>query len=696
MTLPINSLIQERYKIIKILGHGGMGSVYMAMDENIQIPVAIKENLVLTENHLAQFKKEAVILASLRHPNLPRVSDYFDLSGQGQYLVMDYIDGEDLRERIEREEKLPEKDVIIIGLMMCDALMYLHNLSPKVIHRDIKPGNIRITPEGNVILVDFGLVKVFDINQQTATGARAMTPGYSPPEQYGSGPTDERSDIYSLGATLYAALTGIIPEESLNRLSGKEKLTPIKKYRSSISESLDKIIQKALEIEPENRYQTAEDFYMALLAEGNFLLSSNSIGLVTPPPSEKSNTSIKTAISQPLIRSFQLNNEPKKQKSTINLWLLGILIPLLVILIYALTQNKNFLAPLINETSGISTSESDIMMTQKSETPSVKNSITPSLVEVENSEQLPVLQLTPDQAQFLGGGSGFIAYASNFQESVMQIWMMDVGGKNKIKLTHLPDGACQPDWSPDGNKIVFISPCTAKKETYEGARLFVLDLSSNDEIKPVPIPLDPSGDFDPVWSPDGNQIAFSSFRPGNHPITKDKMLHIYTYDLNSDTLKEITDSRWKDRGPAWSNDGSKITFTRKIADNEIWVIDLMSFEEFSFAAKSNIDFLYPHWSLNNNIIFFTHQNKYSGSLPYIVGKRIEDAGVNIEFRIPPSGQKSFSPSVDSVVSPDGQWFVFESWPDGVNHDLYIATINGANLTQLTFEESFEFGPDWRP
>lgn len=695
MPLEIDSFIQERYRIKKILGHGGMGSVYMAIDENIHIPVAIKENLVLSENYSTQFKKEAVILAGLRHPNLPRVSDYFYLPAQGQYLVMDFIDGEDLRERIEREEKLPEKDVIIIGLMICDALMYLHNLSPKVIHRDIKPGNIRITPEGNVILVDFGLVKVFDIDQQTATGARAMTPGYSPPEQYGRGPTDERSDIYSLGATLYAALTGMIPEESLNRMAGKEKLTSIKKYRSTISESLEKIIKTALEIDPENRFQTAEEFYMALLAEGNFLLSSKNIGLITPPPSSHPSTSIKTGVSQPLIKSFYVD-KPKIKKSNKKIWLLSLLALSMVVVLLLINRNKNLIDFLFLQSKNNQNNESEQIANQDTSTPTSNNLSTPVFEGTENSDQVPISISTPEKPNFLGGGSGFIAYSSNFQDDVMQIWMMDVEGKNIIKLTNLTDGACQPDWSPDGNKIVFISPCTTKKETYEGARIFVLDMASNNEISPLSIPLDPSGDFDPVWSPDGNQIAFSSFRPGNHPTTKERMIHIYAFNLTTNSLSELTNSRWRDRAPTWSTDGSKISFIRKIAVSEIWVFDFNSPEPYSFAAKSNIDFLYPHWSLNDQIIFFTHQNNSAGSLPYFVGKRIEDAGVNIEFRIPPIGQQSFSPSVDSAVSPDGEWFVFESWPDGVNHDLYIATINGANLAQLTTESSFDFSPAWRP
>ncbi len=302
MAINPNTLLNKRYTIESVLGHGGMSSVYRAYDENIGVPVAVKENLVLTEDYSKQFQREATILATLRHPNLPRVSDYFFIPAQGQYLVMDFIEGEDLRERIERIEQLPPQEVILIGSAICDALIYLHQRTPPVIHRDIKPGNIKITPEGHVVLVDFGLVKLLEGNQQTTTGARAMTPGYSPPEQYGTGHTDERSDIYSLGATLYAALTGIIPEDGLSRLTGKSKLTSLKKKRHDVPSELAFVIEKALAIEPEKRYQNAEDFRKALLKAGNLTTAPVEAGLVSPPPEDIIDKSIiHTGISQPVI-----------------------------------------------------------------------------------------------------------------------------------------------------------------------------------------------------------------------------------------------------------------------------------------------------------------------------------------------------------------------------------------------------------
>src|SRR5512139_2773429 len=115
MLLQRGALLNNRYRIIEILGQGGMGSVYRAIDENLGVEVAVKDNLFTTEEYARQFRREAVILANLRHSNLPRVTDHFVITGKGQYLVMDYIEGEDVRQRMERMGTLPEEDVIVIG-----------------------------------------------------------------------------------------------------------------------------------------------------------------------------------------------------------------------------------------------------------------------------------------------------------------------------------------------------------------------------------------------------------------------------------------------------------------------------------------------------------------------------------------------------------------------------------------------------
>ena len=229
MTLERGTLLHKRYRIVEILGQGGMGSVYRAVDENLGVDVAVKENLFTTDEYARQFRLEAVILASLRHPNLPRVSDHFAVGDQGQYLIMDFIEGEDLRQRMERMGTVTEDDAVMVGAAMCDALSYLHTRKPSILHRDIKPGNVKITSDGNIYLVDFGLAKLVQGTQATTTGARAMTPGYSPPEQYGTARTDPRTDVYSLGATLYAALTGMIPEDGLARAMDNAQLTPLRK-----------------------------------------------------------------------------------------------------------------------------------------------------------------------------------------------------------------------------------------------------------------------------------------------------------------------------------------------------------------------------------------------------------------------------------------------------------------------------------
>ena len=132
MTLERGALLHNRYRVLEILGQGGMGSIYRAVDDNLGVEVAVKENLFTTEEYARQFRREAIILASLRHPNLPRVSDHFVIEDQGQYLIMDYIEGEDLRERMDRIGILSEAEVIVIGVAICEALAYMHSQKPPV------------------------------------------------------------------------------------------------------------------------------------------------------------------------------------------------------------------------------------------------------------------------------------------------------------------------------------------------------------------------------------------------------------------------------------------------------------------------------------------------------------------------------------------------------------------------------------
>ncbi|RMF47191.1 MAG: serine/threonine protein kinase, partial [Anaerolineae bacterium] len=284
MTLERGALINKRYRIVEILGQGGMGAVYRAVDENLGVEVAVKENLFTTDEYARQFRREAVILANLRHPNLPRVTDHFEIPDQGQYLIMDFIEGEDLRQSMDREGQLPEAEVIILGMAICEALTYLHNSNPKIVHRDIKPGNVKITPDGRVFLVDFGLAKIVQSGQATTTGARAMTPGYSPPEQYGTARTDHRSDIYSLGATLYAALCGALPEDGLSRAMDQATLTPVRKHNPNVSRRLAAALEKALAVQPDDRFQTADEFRIALLNASRATRKLTGPLVVAPPP----------------------------------------------------------------------------------------------------------------------------------------------------------------------------------------------------------------------------------------------------------------------------------------------------------------------------------------------------------------------------------------------------------------------------
>ena len=261
MTLASGQIIHNRYRIARLVGQGGFGAVYRAWDMALKQPVALKENTSGGGDTQRQFEREARLLAGLRHPNLPRVIDHFILPGQGQYLVMDFVEGKSLAALLrERGAPFEEADAVKWVRQVSDALTYLHTRTPPIIHRDIKPDNIILTNDGRAMLVDFGISKIFDESKGTTTGAQAVTHGYSPLEQYGRGKTDARSDIYSLGATLYTLLTGLVPPDAPDLVNGLETLRPPRQANPALSESTSAAIVAAMTPSISQRINSAAGF----------------------------------------------------------------------------------------------------------------------------------------------------------------------------------------------------------------------------------------------------------------------------------------------------------------------------------------------------------------------------------------------------------------------------------------------------
>lgn len=265
MFLTQGQVLANRYRIVKLLGKGGYGAVYRAWDITLHQPCALKQNLATSYESQRQFEREAIILAGLRHPGLPRVTDHFVIPDQGQFLIMDFINGRDL-EKILMSDPGTQIEAQVVDWInqVCLALQYLHNHHPPVIHRDVKPQNIIITEENQAILVDFGIFKLYDPLLSTTAGARGVTSGFSPPEQYGKGKTDARSDIYSIGATLYFSLTRHYPPDAIERVVGHDKLVPPRVLDSSISDTVQSAILIAMEIDPQARYASIAEFINSL------------------------------------------------------------------------------------------------------------------------------------------------------------------------------------------------------------------------------------------------------------------------------------------------------------------------------------------------------------------------------------------------------------------------------------------------
>ena len=249
-----------------------MGAVYLAHDQRLDSPVALKETRFTDQRMSKAFEREARLLARLRHPALPRVSDHF-IEENGQFLIMEYIPGEDLAETLKRRAApFSYEDVTRWADQLLDALEYLHSQEPPIVHRDIKPQNLKLTERGQIILLDFGLAKGMPLHMTRVTSSGSIygyTPSYAPMEQIQGAGTDPRSDLYSLGATLYHFLTGATPMDALTRaaavLEGQpDPLRAAIEENSQGASAVAAVIQKALALSRNHRHASATEMRRAI------------------------------------------------------------------------------------------------------------------------------------------------------------------------------------------------------------------------------------------------------------------------------------------------------------------------------------------------------------------------------------------------------------------------------------------------
>jgi serine/threonine protein kinase len=269
--LAPGTVLQDRYRIVRQLGRGGMGAVYEAEDQRLGTTVALKETLSSETSMRRQFEREARLLAGMQHPALPRVSDHF-VEGDRAFLVMQFIGGVDVAKIISQQPgPFPREQVIAWADQLLDALIYLHSRDRQVIHRDIKPHNLKLTATGQIALLDFGLAKA-QPSDPSVTSSQAFfgyTRHYAPLEQIQDQQTDSRSDIYSLGATLYHLLTGVKPPDAMVRAaavvnSGQDPLLSADKIHAAVGPQMAAILHKAMAQKPEDRYSDAKEFREAL------------------------------------------------------------------------------------------------------------------------------------------------------------------------------------------------------------------------------------------------------------------------------------------------------------------------------------------------------------------------------------------------------------------------------------------------
>ncbi|MBL8095728.1 MAG: protein kinase [Anaerolineales bacterium] len=749
MSLESGTLLGGRYRIERVLGQGGMGAVYLAIDENLGTSVAVKENLNASPESERQFKREATLLATLRHSNLPRVTDHFVLSGQ-QYLVMDFVEGEDLRERLASGGAVPLDDVIRWSAQICDALTYLHARTPPVIHRDIKPGNIRLAPGDQAILVDFGIAKASGGDSKTTTAAIALTPGYAPPEQYGMGRTDGRSDLYALAATLYATLTGRTPPDSMERLLNNAELPRPEVFCPGLPQHVSDALMRGLALKPAERFADARTFKLALQGQipsepvatsaqdatvvAGFGLAGEPT-VVAKEPTTGSRGGLSRGTSPSDISATVVAPEPapsgtgpRPAAAARPMWLIPAGIGAVALaglgvaaLVFALTRGgaDDPAAPTatpqnvaFGETAMPSpeiTVERPAATATSAPTPEPTETRVPPTV-------APTAAASPTVSAAATGPR--IAFISNRDGQYYQVYTMAADGSDVRQVTTDPSNKWSPDWqlgrlgdlpgtqlawSPDGQRIVY----TAEVSPGGPVDLWIVNADGTNPVN-LTVP-DRAGrpnedDFQPVWC-DGKTIFFTSIRnqypqifvieadnraPRNYSTTRSNVVEYNPTFFRSDCRRMLVISTQNGRGELWR------VFPFPEVMQAMWdrfpLSGQFSYRVFLSELPQNNIIVDADVSPDGLFVAYTRQSP-SALGNNIMLTTVEDSPLKMSFTQLTDGHSDSSPR----WSPDGKQIVFVSRRDGGGSQIYVMTSLGENEVNLSgIAEWDELSPVWGP
>ncbi|MBK9713478.1 MAG: PD40 domain-containing protein [Kouleothrix sp.] len=650
--------IQNRYQVVRLLGSGGFGAVYLAQDRRLNRAVAIKEmdaaRLGPDERAVSEqlFEREAQMLASLDHPGLTRVWDYFQEDDRA-FLVMEYVPGQTLRDLL-RGGPLDEGFVIECALQLCTVLAYLHSRRPPVIFRDIKPANVMVVPEEDeetrrqgdkgtshslspglpvsqprFVLIDFGIARLFKPEQPGDT-LIIGTPGYAPPEQYGHGQTDQRSDIYSLGATLFQLLSGQVP--------ATVPPPPLASVSPAVSPDLAQLVARATSVDPAARYQSVAELRRDLLAVARARApqapgESRVVRPATSPYQQAPNPKATTVLPA-------LTSTPRRPgRSSPAAPIVLALALLAIVALGGLALNA------FGGTRGQSGRA----------TPAPQPTVAPA-----------------SREWLLPGAPGTIAFGQRYPQGGFDVWAATLDGQPPRQIT-ADRQSYSPAWSADGSRMAIT------RDEGGGSNVYIGAASS-----PGAEQVNPPGTSAryPSWSPDDGRLAFAIKQDAGSPWRL-ALLDLATRALTVGDARDVAWLEWSSRGAlAYSAAGAG-------GQQDIFVMDADG-QPRNLTDSADLVEDFPGWSPDGRRLAFVSYPAPDQLAERQIYAIDADGGGRTQLTSGPG------PHTNPVWSPDGKWIAYLSQEGSPDWQVWAMRADGREPRQITFGAQRKFYLAWGP